>query len=219
MDISWSELKPKEFEQLCCLILEANGFTNIQWFGESGGDKGRDIVAKKTEAPLSSIQRTTKWVVQCKRYVSKPPNKDDIASFLTAAREHKPDSVLIAITNTLSSNTKDWLESVGKDYPFQIYLWEENDLRREIYSHKRHISERFPRIYGKSDPVYFYHLHGNETSFACNEFDEISIVVMNKSEMNEDDINKAREHVAEFIQFLKQNEVEFDWPKKRKRRT
>jgi hypothetical protein len=37
--------------------------------------------------------------------------------------------------------------------------------------------------------------------------------------MKEKDINEARERVAEFIQYLKQNEVEFDWPKKRKRRT
>src|SRR2546423_10571216 len=111
MDISWSQLKPKQFEQLCCLILEANDFTDIQWFGESGNDKGRDILAKKIEFP-----------------------------------------------------------------------WEERDLLREVYKHKRHIAERMPQIYGQSDPVFFYHLRGNEISFACNEFEEISIVVMNHSE-------------------------------------
>src|SRR5262249_10810493 len=116
MDFSWSTLSPKEFEQLCLLILELTGFTDIQWYGESGGDKGRDIVAKKTENPLPTIQRSLKWVIQCKRYVSKPPTKDDIASFLTAAREHKPDCVLLIITNTLSSNTKDWFDSISHDY-------------------------------------------------------------------------------------------------------
>jgi len=126
---------------------------------------------------------------------------------------------LIAVTNTLSANTKDWLESVRQDYPFQIYLWEERDLLGEIYKHKRHISERLPQIYSQSDPVYFYHLRGNEVSFACNKFEEISIVVVNHSETSEGDIDRAREHVAEFIQFLKQNDVEFDWPKKRRRRT
>src|SRR5215475_8838548 len=106
MNFSWSTLTPKEFEQLCCLILEENDFTEIQWFGESGGDKGRDIVAKKSENPLPNIQRSQKWIIQCKRYISKPPTKDDIASFLTSAREHKPDCVFLLITNTLSSNTK-----------------------------------------------------------------------------------------------------------------
>lgn len=219
MDISWSQLKPKEFEQLCGLILEVNNFTDIQWFGESGNDKGRDILAKKIESPLSSIQRSAKWIVQCKRYVSKPPTKDDISSFLTSAREHRPDNVLIAITNTLSSNTKDWLEAIRREYAFQIYLWEERDLLREVYKHKRHISERLPQIYNRSDPAFFYHLKGNEVHFACNEFEEISIVVMNHSETSKGDIDRAREHVAEFIEFLKQNEVEFDWPKKSRQRT
>jgi HJR/Mrr/RecB family endonuclease len=109
MESSWSKLNPKEFEHLCYLILEANDFTDIQWFGESGNDKGRDILAKKIESPLPDVRRNSKWVVQSKRYVSKPPRKDDIASFLTSAREHKPDHVLVALTNTLTSNTKDGL--------------------------------------------------------------------------------------------------------------
>jgi len=219
MEISWSKLKPKEFEQLCCLILEANDFTDIQWFGESGNDKGRDILAKKVESPLPDVRRNAKWVVQCKRYVSKPPKKDDIASFLTSAREHKPDNVLVALTNTLSSNTKDWLESVRRDYPFQIYLWEERDLLREIHKHKRHISERLPQIYSQSDPVFFYHMIGNEVRFSCNEFEEIDIVVINHGETRKGDIERARETVAEFIEFIKQNEVEFDWPVKPQKRT
>lgn len=216
MDISWSQIDPKEFEQLCYLILEANGFSDIQWFGEAGGDKGRDIVAKKLESPLPSVQRSTKWVVQCKRYISKPPKKEDLASFLVAAREHKPDIVLIIVTNTLSPNTKDWLDSVREDYQFQIYVWEEQDLRREIHTHKRYISERFPRIYSKSDPIFVYHMQGNEIHFVCNEFEDIYIVVMNKNAANEKEVSEARKDVADFIQFLKQNEIELDWPTKLK---
>ena len=213
MRISWSQLKPKEFELLCCLILEANQFTDIQWFGESGGDKGRDIIARKMETPLSSFQKSSRWVVQCKRYISKPLQKADIASFLASAREHKPDKVLIAITNTLSSNTKDWLESIRHDYPFEIYLWEELDLLREIYRHKRQIAERLPQIFGQDEPVFIYYGKHNGIPFVCNEFEEIEIVIYNK-----DSIDEAREEVVEFIQFLKQNEVEFDWPKKKRNR-
>ena len=101
-----------------------------------------------------------------------------------------------------------------RDYKFQIYLWEDRDFRREIYTNKRSISEHFPRIYSKSDPIFLYHLKGNEIHFACNEFDEISIVVMNKDEANEDDVNEARKDVAEFIQFLKQNEIDLDLAEK-----
>lgn len=213
MDISWKKLEPKEFEQLCGLILEANDFTDIQWFGKSGNDKGRDILAQKIESPLSSFSRNTKWVIQCKRYTSKPPTKNEISSFLTSAREHRPDNVLFAVTNTLTSNTKDWIESIRPDYQFRIYVWEELDLIREISKHKRHISDRLPQIYGQTDSIYFYHLRGNEIHFACNEFDEISIAVTNHSETVKGDVEKARALVNEFIRFLKQNDIEFDWPK------
>lgn len=216
MEISWSTIKPKEFEKLCCLILEANGFSDIQWFGRRGSDKGRDIIARRTECPLPSLQIQSRWVIQCKRYVAKPPSKTDLASFLASAREHKPDRVLIVVTNTLSSGTKDWLHSVREDYPFQVYLWEENDLGREIQTHKRQIVERFPRIFSRSDPVSFYHFRGNEVRFVCQEFDEISIVVMNRNESNKEDVNQARGEVAEFIQFLKQNEISHDWPLKQR---
>jgi len=219
MEISWSQFEPKEFEQLCLLILEANNFSDIQWFGETGGDKGCDIVAKKMETPLPAVHRSTKWVVQCKRYVSKPPRKEDLASFLVAAREHKPDNVLIIITNTLTPDTKDWLDSVRADYQFRIYLWEEHDLRREIATHKRHIAERFPRIYSKADPIFFYHLLGNEVLFVCNEFDDINILVMNKNAANKTEVSEARKYVAEFIQFLKQNDIDFDWPNQTKGNT
>jgi hypothetical protein len=45
MKITWSQLTPTEFEKLCSLILEANDFTDIKWYGKSGGDKGRDLTA------------------------------------------------------------------------------------------------------------------------------------------------------------------------------
>jgi Restriction endonuclease len=77
MKMTWSQLTPTEFEELCYLILEANEFTDIKWYGKSGGDRGRDLTAKKEESLLPSIKTIAKWVVQCKRYVTKPPTKGD----------------------------------------------------------------------------------------------------------------------------------------------
>lgn len=214
MKITWPQLTPKDFEQLCYLILEANEFTDIHWLGKSGGDKGRDIIAKKIEAPLLSNKRYAKWVVQCKRYVSKPPRKEDINSFLISAREHRPDNVLIMITNTLTSDTKDWLESVRQDYPFQIWYWEELELEREITNHRPLISERLPKIYSRPDPVTFQEvIKKDEYVFNCWEFGEINLVVIDKLNVEE-----AREEVIEFIKFLKENDVDFTWLQKKKRR-
>src|SRR5437588_8929282 len=145
MKKTWSQITPTEFEKLCYLILKANKFTDIQWHGKSGGDKGQDLTAKKEESLLSSSKRITKWVIQCKRYVTKPPTKRDIESFLTDAREHKPDKVLIIITNTITSNTRDWLDSVRQNYNFEIVLMEELALGEEVTVNRSQIPERFLR--------------------------------------------------------------------------
>jgi hypothetical protein len=116
------------------------------------------------------------------------------------------------VTNTLSAQTKDWLDSVRRDYPFQIYLWEERDLLREIAAHKRQLSERLPKIYSQAEPILIYEVHSGEYVFSCDEF-ELSIVAFNKLDEEE-----AREEVVEFIKFLQQNDVDFTWLQSRKRR-
>ncbi len=136
MKINWNDLRPEEFEKFCFHILELNEFTNIQWHGKYGMDKGRDLTASRIDSPLPSIEKHSSWVIQCKRYISKAPVKDQIASFLNSAREFKPDNVLLIITNTLSSNVKDWLNSVKQEYQFNIYLWEEEDVITQIVRHK-----------------------------------------------------------------------------------
>ena len=123
--IKWSDIEPTQFESLCYELLEQNGFTNLQWFGKSGSDKGRDIVAVKLEEPLSGIRIEQKWSVHCKRYVKAPPSKAEMETFLAGVREHSPDVVLLVISNTLSASTKDWLNAVRSEYRFEIYTWEE----------------------------------------------------------------------------------------------
>ena len=214
MKKTWSQITPTEFEKLCNLILKANKFTDIQWHGKSGGDKGRDFTAKKEESPLSSTKRIRKWVIQCKRYVTKPPTKRDIESFLTDAREHRPDNVLIMITNTLTSNTRDWLDSVRQNYNFRIDLMEELELEEEIDLNKARISERLPRVLSQTDPVIAEEvIKKKQYVFSIRGVDQIEIVALDKPSLK-----KAREDMIEFIKFLRANEVDFDWQQTKKRR-
>jgi hypothetical protein len=205
MEVKWAELSPEEFERLCCLILEANDFTQIQWYGKSGGDKDRDIVARKVEKPIDSIQVETKWVVQCKRYLSKPPSKNELASFLNSCREHRPDNAFLLVTNTLSPDTKDWLEAVRHDYPFRIHVWEERDLLRQVFVHKDKIGESFPQIYRTGKQVLLYQTTASDYWMSCDETEEVYLVAVN-CRSHEDAKNKARE----FIEVVRQNEVVFD---------
>jgi hypothetical protein len=214
MKVTWSQITPTKFEELCYLILEANEFTDIKWYGKSGGDRGRDLTANKEESLLPSIKTIAKWVVQCKRYVKKPPTIGDIESFLIKARAHRPDNVLIMITNTLTPDTKDWLDSVRRDYAFKIICWEELDLEREITFYRSQISERLPEIYSQADPVTIEELIKEQYVFICREVDQIQIVALDKPSKE-----KAREDVIDFIKFLRANEVDYDWQLTKKRRS
>jgi Restriction endonuclease len=217
MKITWSQITPTHFEELCSVILEAVGFTDIKWYGKSGGDKGRDLTAKKEESPLPSTKRMAKWVVQCKRYVTKPPTKRDVQSFLDDAEEHSPDNVLLIVTHTLSANTKDWIETVKRNrrYRFDIEYWEELDLERESTYYRSQISERLPGVLSQAAPLNVEEvIKKKQYVFSCREVDQIEIVALDKPSLK-----KAREDVIEFINFLRDNNVDFDWQQKKKRRS
>jgi hypothetical protein len=200
-NINWGEFSPEEFEQICCTILELNDFKNVQWYGRSGGDKGRDIVATKIEEPLPSLQKMTKWVVQCKRYLSKPPSKGEISQFLASAREHKPDNVLLIATCTFSADIKDWVTSIKGEYQFNIFVWEERDLQRELLKNWSEVCEAFPKLRNQGDEVMLYRVQHSDHYFGCDEYLELEIMVRNQNSYEE-----AVNYLNEFINFVKTNE-------------
>jgi Restriction endonuclease len=216
MKINWSQITPTQFEELCSVILEAMKFTDIKWYGKSGGDKGRDITAKREESLLPSTKRMAKWVVQCKRYVTKPPTKRDVQSFLDDAEEHSPDHVLLIVTNTLSADTKDWIETVKRNhkYRFDIEYWEELDLDRQTTFYSSQIWERLPEVFSQATPLTVEEVVKKRFVFSCREVDQIEIVAFDKPSKK-----KAREDVIEFINFLRANNVDYDWQQKKKPRS
>jgi hypothetical protein len=206
--IDWKRVSAEEFEKLCNELLELNGFENIQWYGSGGEDKGRDIVATKTESPISGVRRQRRWIVQCKRYVRTTVKKQAISDFLTAAREHEPDAVLIIMTKTLTANVRDWLQAVRKEYRFEICTWEERDLEREIGRFRTQLSKIPPIVpdpkrvmtfspVGESGVTYYPGLE--------SEFEEVGFHLMNSYGSERD-----REILQKFIEFIRHNEVRID---------
>jgi hypothetical protein len=129
----WGKISPERFEQLCTEILQSEGFYNIRRLGKTG-DKGRDILAQKQSSLLFGSNETQNWVIQCKRYVSSNLTIVDVGEELNKVRMHNIDYYAIILTNTLNPNLHDWLESVKKQYPFKILLfdidWLEGQLKR-----------------------------------------------------------------------------------------
>jgi hypothetical protein len=185
--------------------LEKHGFKNIEWHGTSGNDRGRDIVCIRSSEPLPGVIRTERWLVQCKRYTEKRISKGELNQLLAAAREHKPDTLLLVITDTLNSSLRDWLAEAQKDFPFSVVVWEELHLRREVMKHRRELLDVVPEILKSDTPTVFYQMKESGCAFVCNDFEEIEI-----RHINESDPKKAKEIIREFILHLQQNKVLFD---------
>jgi Restriction endonuclease len=201
MKINWNSFSPAEFESLCAAILEENGFQNIQWHGLSGSDRGRDLTATKQLSHIPSLSEESKWIVQCRRYTAKPPTKSEIRDWLVSCIEHKPDYCLLAVSNTLSSAGKDWLEKEKQEFRFKVFLWEELDLIREIVKRKKALSAIFPQLYSTGYAVEFYIVDQSKYFFFCNEVNEVGLSVYDCN-----DEEDAKEKVREFMQFLKAND-------------
>jgi hypothetical protein len=121
------------------------------------------------------------------------------------------------ITNTLSANTKDWIEKAKRTprYPFDIHYYEELDLKREITLYWSEILERLPGVLSQVAPVTVEEVDQKQRYvFSIRGVNEIEIVALEKSSPE-----KAREDVIEFINFLRENDVEFDWQQKKKQRS
>lgn len=204
MITDWRQVSPALFEKLCAAVLQKTGFTNIRWYGEAGSDKGRDIIAERLDTPVPGIQRNERWMVQCKRYTKSSLTKSELKELLDSALEHKIDSLLIIVTSTVSANLRDWLTSTSETYPFNAYIWEELDFRRQVNAHKLELLESIPELSSGKEPLWMYPMSHNEVFLSCNEFDEVQIRISNVN-----NIEEAKAKATEFLKHLQANG--FEW--------
>ena len=204
MQYNWNGITPREFEELCRDLLSKMGFTDIQWYGHSGTDKGRDIICHKCESPISGSIRTQTWVVQCKRLTASRISKATILDWLASCEEHNPSNVLLILTHVLSANLRDWLKGISHKYSFDIYVWGEDTLKEHLYKHKTILRKYFPALSKTGKRVVFYEMNSGYMDIACNDIDEAYIRVMNA-----DNYREAVEKAKELIDFIKTNDIVF----------
>jgi len=144
--LDWDALNDQDFEELCYDILNMSDFHNLEWFGRGGGDRGRDITCIKTDLILGNIKRETMYLVQCKKYVARPPSPSDLNDTIAWADAHKPHVLLIMVSNTLRPSTRDWLSKIRKDKLYEILVYEEKDfedfLEKNEDLYKRHFERK-----------------------------------------------------------------------------
>lgn len=123
---TWTSISPSQFEELVFWLLHREGFFNVAWYGEAGGDKGRDIVCQRSDlfGPRVMFRNC---IVQCKRYKGRVARARLFEDILKAS-EHNPDCFILATTGIMGASTKDWLTTQEQHLPYKLVLWERMDL-------------------------------------------------------------------------------------------
>lgn len=119
--IDWNKVSGNQFEEFVFFLLGKNGFKNRQWFGKGGGDKGRDLIAFKTEIFPFDIELQRKWVIQCKRW-SKFPSKHIIDEEISSAKEHDPDFWLLVTSADPTPDQLDYINSFNNKCTFKLFV-------------------------------------------------------------------------------------------------
>lgn len=152
--INWREVKARNFEKFIYHFLESEGFENRKWFGQGGGDRGRDIVATRHEKLPFNLGYNRKWIFQCKKW-SRMPRNIDIVNELMTASQHKPDFWVLVIPVEPSASVIDYFNELDRNNPFNIRVILIPLVAIEEILHKRpelrHVLEKGYLPGGKED--------------------------------------------------------------------
>lgn len=149
LTIEWERLTDREFESLCCDVLDREGYKNLRRRGGTG-DRGRDIQATKHVKMTETHERMYDVSVECKEYLARPPAISDLQETLAWADVHKPDLLMIMISNTLTPGTNEWLDKTSQDKTYDILVFDDKhfelffDRHPDLYS-KHFGGRRIPR--------------------------------------------------------------------------
>lgn len=129
--LPFPELSPKQFEWLCYWWVREKGYTKVVYQGESGHDKGCDIIAMK---------EGRRYVFQCKRVDRFYPisAKAGIDKILALPAEERPDVLVFLVTASVSYNVR----KIGIGFPFECEFFSHTDLDFEFSTNKT-LLERF----------------------------------------------------------------------------
>jgi tetratricopeptide (TPR) repeat protein len=148
MAVDWSILTDRQFESLCYDVLSRSGYRNVEWFGSGGDDRARDIRCEKTDEILPGKDTRITCIAQCKRHISQPPSISDLVTTIAWADAHNPKRLFIMVSNILSANTNDWLDSIRPQKKYEIFVYDEKNFEvffeanPDLYA--KHFRSEFP---------------------------------------------------------------------------
>ena len=140
-DIDFTNISPREFENLCYDLLIKYNYHNLVW-REGGADNGRDI-----EAYFSfnnQIQDTeTKWFFECKHYNSGGVPPSELNSKIAWADAEQPDYVVFFVSSYLTNNSRTWFEKIVHQKQYNIKVIEGEEIKNRLLKYPELIERYF----------------------------------------------------------------------------
>lgn len=149
----WRRLSASTFEELCADLLRAFGFENVQLLA-GPGDKGRDILCKRTIHFGPGISTTLSWIVQCKHTLA-GLTKQQVNNDLIKVREHRTDFWWLLTTASIRPALYDWMQAVERtQFPFRIACLDRGALVSAILELPRILGKYFASGLGQEEKVW-----------------------------------------------------------------
>lgn len=144
-EIPLEKLNEKEFERLCCWVIEADPrFTDVLWLNEDGGgERGRDVLAVE-------IATGEHYVFQCKHVKQFGPSniKEELTIFAQYVADDpsiKPDVYVLFISMGITDKVKVKGDELAQQIGMKIKYWPKSKIDRLVRTNKD-IKERFGKL-------------------------------------------------------------------------
>jgi len=146
--LPFERLSPEDFERLCLALLPHEGFESPEHYGAAGGDRGRDIVARR-DGDL--------WYVQCKRVKECGPQVllDEIEKVRGLMEDDPylhPAGILFVASCNVSATARDRTRKRCSELGMACEVWGHTDLDARLQPHPG-VIERFFGLRQQTPPL------------------------------------------------------------------
>ena len=145
--LQWSVLSDEDFERLIFVLIAGTpGYENPRWLQATHApDKGRDLSVDRIEDDLLLGVRRERTIVQCKHWLSRSINVEDVTTLRSQMELWQPprvDSLVIATSGRFTADAVDLIERHNQtDRALRIAMWPESHLELLLASRPNLIAE------------------------------------------------------------------------------
>lgn len=145
--LQWSVLTDEDFERLIFVLIAGTpGYENPRWLQATHApDRGRDLSVDRVEDDLLLGVRRERTIVQCKHWLNRSVNVEDVTTLRSQMELWQPprvDGLIIATSGRFTADAIDLIERHNQtDRALRIAMWPESHLELLLASRPNLIAE------------------------------------------------------------------------------